>query len=179
MKSILWLAFTAVAVNFVMGDGDSDYDYDYEPLDCTADDVYTCSSEYGDDCIPGSYVCDNEIDCEDGSDEADCGDDWEATPFDEWYYADLDCTAEDVYTCSSELGDACIPEDYVCDHWLDCEDGSDEADCGEGWFSYPLDELYDDGEVLRSDARRKATSKAAKQARVKARAEAVAEPTVE
>merc|ERR1712088_359567 len=142
-----------VAVNFVMGDGDSDYDYDYEPLDCTADDVYTCSSE--------------------------CGDDWEATPFDEWYYADLDCTAEDVYTCSSELGDACIPEDYVCDNWIDCEDGSDEADCGEGWQAWPLDELYDDGEVLRSDARRKATSKAAKQARVKARAEAVAEPTVE
>merc|ERR1712088_248727 len=96
-----------VAVNFVMGDGDSDYDYDYEPLDCTADDVYTCSSE---------------------------------------------------------LGDACIPEVYVCDAWIDCEDGSDEADCGEGWEAKPLDELYDDDEVLRSDARRKATSKAAKQA---------------
>merc|ERR1712241_956785 len=177
MKPILWIAFTVVAVNFVMGDDDSDY----EPLDCTADDVYTCSSEYGDDCIPGNYVCDHEIDCEDGSDEADCGDDWEATPFDEWStpFGGFDCTAEDVYTCSSEFGDPCILGDYVCDAMIDCKDGSDEADCGEGWEATPFDEWHGNDEVLRSDARKKATSKAAKQARVKARAEAVAEPTVE
>jgi len=160
-----------------MGDDDSDSDY----VDCTADDVYTCSSEFGDACIRGYYVCDTFIDCEDGSDEADCGEDWEATPYDEWSTTNytLDCTAEDVFTCSAENGDACIPEDYVCDFLIDCEDGSDEADCGEDWEAVPFDEWYDNGEVLRSDARRRATSKAVKQARVKARAEAVAEAPVE
>merc|ERR1739848_528324 len=105
-----------------MGGDDSDYDYDYEPLDCTADDVHTCSSELGDACIPGDYVCDTYVDCEDGSDEADCGEGWESKPFDEWY--------------------------------------------------------YDDGEV-RADARRKVTTKAVKVARVKARAEAVPKMTLE
>jgi len=181
MKLLLLLAFTVAATNIVMGDDDSDYDYDYEPLDCTADDVHTCSSELGDACIPGDYVCDTYVDCEDGSDEADCGEDWEATPFDEWINEDdeLDCTAEDVFTCSSETGEACIPELYVCDEMIDCEDGSDEADCGEGWEAKPFDEwYYDDGEV-RADARRKVTTKAVKVARVKARAEAVPKMTLE
>lgn len=32
----------------------------------------------------------------------------------------------------------CIPKDYVCDADYDCEDQSDEANCGRFWWVFPV-----------------------------------------
>ncbi|KAI1884878.1 hypothetical protein AGOR_G00214400 [Albula goreensis] len=71
---------------------------------------YQCVSDG--ECIPQPWVCDEEEDCEDGSDEQQ------------------NCP---IRTCSSTqfrcTSGGCIPGEYRCDRLPDCLDGSDENNC--------------------------------------------------
>ena len=73
-----------------------------------------CSDEfqcYNGQCIPGSWECDDIVDCSRGEDEQDC---YSGCQYDEWQCAG---------------GDECIPHNWICDNYTDCWDGSDEMNC--------------------------------------------------
>uniref|UniRef100_A0A672HJG9 Low density lipoprotein receptor a n=1 Tax=Salarias fasciatus TaxID=181472 RepID=A0A672HJG9_SALFA len=65
-------------------------------------------------CVSSSFVCDDEADCDDGSDEASC--------------PPATCTATS-FQCNNSV---CIPRLWACDGDSDCADGSDEwtQNCG-------------------------------------------------
>jgi hypothetical protein len=77
---------------------------------------FTCDTGQ---CIPLNYVCDDDSDCGDGSDEDDCG-----------------CTPQQ-FACNNG---SCVAQSDVCDDQNDCGDGSDPGffgtndgcDCGCG-----------------------------------------------
>nr|XP_013002072.1 low-density lipoprotein receptor-related protein 8 isoform X2 [Cavia porcellus] len=99
-------------------------------------------------CVPASWRCDGEKDCEGGADEAGCatlcaphefqcgnrsclasvfvcdGDDDCGDGSDERGCADLACGPREFH-CGDSSG--CIPDRWVCDRQFDCEDGSDEV----------------------------------------------------
>uniref|UniRef100_A0A3P8UVE8 EGF-like domain-containing protein n=1 Tax=Cynoglossus semilaevis TaxID=244447 RepID=A0A3P8UVE8_CYNSE len=98
-------------------------------------------------CIPLSWTCDKENDCENGADEAHCGTS-SSSQFEcgnhrcipERWVCDGaddcgDSSDEGVQlfnnTCSSNefmcQNRQCIPKHFVCDHDNDCSDGSDES----------------------------------------------------
>ncbi|XP_071956512.1 low-density lipoprotein receptor-related protein 6-like [Antedon mediterranea] len=78
-----------------------------DPLTC-APDNFACKS--GDvECVPKTWLCDTDPDCEDGSDEIGC-----------------DLCADDEFACDNGV---CIPEKFQCNDDFDCDDGSDEDDC--------------------------------------------------
>jgi len=62
-------------------------------------------------CIPISWQCDDENDCEDGSDEKDC--------------SIKSCTSNQFKCVNSK----CISASRICDDVDDCNDGSDEINC--------------------------------------------------
>uniref|UniRef100_A0A3B3RJA6 EGF-like domain-containing protein n=1 Tax=Paramormyrops kingsleyae TaxID=1676925 RepID=A0A3B3RJA6_9TELE len=63
-------------------------------------------------CIPSSWTCDGENDCENGADEHHCGEMLSST-----------CDGNS-FMCQNRQ---CIPSQFVCDHDIDCSDGSDES----------------------------------------------------
>jgi len=69
---------------------------------------YSCWSG---ECIPGSWVCDGNEECEDGTDEMGCPQD--------------NCGE---YKCHSG---ECLYSEFVCDGTDDCKDGTDELGCPE------------------------------------------------
>lgn len=71
---------------------------------CTADE-FRCTSG---DCISKSFVCDEDADCTDSSDEVSC--------------PKPKCTAGS-FQCNNSK---CVPQLWACDGDADCADGSDE-----------------------------------------------------
>ncbi|XP_072743249.1 vitellogenin receptor isoform X2 [Anoplolepis gracilipes] len=79
---------------------------------CTKPDWFQCDDG---ECIPFTYVCDEEDDCNDGSDENNCKD----FHFINHHHS---CSLNE-FTCENR---DCILKEKFCDAVKDCKDGSDE-----------------------------------------------------
>lgn len=72
-------------------------------LTCNAAQPFECGSG---ETVPDTWTCDQNIDCDDGSDEMTC---------------------EDTFLCADQS--MIFPGEYRCDGYEDCPDNSDEANC--------------------------------------------------
>ena len=100
-------------------------------LECNKNEEFQCSSDFTGLpfysgqfkdhfalCIPKSWVCDGELDCRDGSDEASC--------------LDAECQPGQ-FACNDHNGNrrVCLPLDWKCDGSIDCRDAVDEKNCSD------------------------------------------------
>ena len=104
----------------------------------TSSTMFCCSRGIN-ECIPRTWVCDGEEECNDGSDELECGEENLMYTNHIIYHAFLKIgnwtCADGEYKCSSGFP-TCISMTRICDRDQDgdkieqCLDGSDEKTCG-------------------------------------------------
>lgn len=106
--------------------------------ECLGEDKFPCM---GGGCILQSQYCDGIVNCEDGTDESFCGKQFEnslimivnlVNIF--FYLSPVDhqpdvkfCNKTDHFMCLDHK--KCIPNQWICNHETDCDDGSDEVNC--------------------------------------------------
>lgn len=89
---------------------------------CQKTDFFECTNKR---CVPKDWLCDKTDDCGDHSDE-----NFEAcnVSFQHSLVSTVSVDDCDGYICKNK---ECIPLDRVCNHKIDCKDGSDEGNlCG-------------------------------------------------
>ncbi len=79
---------------------------------------YDFRCEKSGQCVNYEQICDQHLDCPDGSDEIGCHNDH--------FEHDRTCTEPNTFPCDE---DKCIPDSKTCDGFNDCLDGLDEAIC--------------------------------------------------
>ena len=101
--------------------------------------VYTC--EFGmfncsnGECINVNLICDGINDCPDSTDENDCGTSPPPPSLHELETSTppppvrVICSDQE-FACLDSGTPPCIPLDWRCDNYKDCNDSSDEHDCG-------------------------------------------------
>nr|XP_046146669.1 low-density lipoprotein receptor-related protein 2-like isoform X8 [Oncorhynchus gorbuscha] len=87
-------------------DGSDEMNCKVSPVTC-GEFQWSCVSKT--QCIPATWRCDGQKDCEDDSDEAGCD--------------QLKCSNQ-LYQCGSG---ECVDHSLLCDHIINCPDGSDEG----------------------------------------------------
>ena len=112
-------------------DGDRDCNDGSDEKDCDQSNCHDWEFQCANgDCVKGNWVCDGEADCPDGSDEHEnCPKKQPVmTTVPSPNFTRGDCN-EWMVKCESGQ---CIPYWWKCDGVSDCDDGSDERNCGPG-----------------------------------------------
>lgn len=136
-------AATSFQIDAKQAHSDS-YDIIKNTVKCFTDGMvyngYPCRNS--DVCIPLGWLCDSQKDCLEGDDEYNCynnavdTNDGESTNGlynnnDNWYYSRGTCKKFE-FRCRSRRMSVCLPNSWLCDGRVDCDDGWDENEfnCG-------------------------------------------------